>query len=195
MSTRILIDRLKVLISRKHAAQKNNDYASVMRTLNGDVIVTELSNGCCIVDDLFIKTFGHPAPTHGQHVVTFCKVLDGSYRVVNYLNYWVKDDACYIGGAITDKNILKNSISTPLLESITAQGGLSKLSIMYTVENQLRHISAVFGHTEVPRSLQVILEIGFVATTEPALYVKWAPGVSEQRKDELVAQAVAIGPF
>lgn len=195
MSTRIFIDRLKALCSRKHPAQKNNDYASVMRALNGDVIVTELSNGCCIVDDLFKQTFGHPAPTHGQHVVIFCKVPDGSYRVANYLNYWLKDDACYIGGAITDKNILKNSISKTLLEKITEQGGLSKLSIMYAVESQLQHISAVFGHTEVPRSLQVILDIGFVATAEPALYVKWAPNVSNQRKDELIAQAVAIGSF
>lgn len=195
MSSTTLLQRLKTVFSPSRASLRGCDYASVMQALQGDVVVTELDNGCCIVDDLFRRTFGHPAPTHGQHLVTFCKVQDGSYRVANYLNYWLKEDACYIGGAITDKEVLVNGISKTLLENITAQGGLSKLSIMYAVESQLKQVSAVFGHTEVPRSLQVILEIGFVETTEPALYVKWAPEVSKQRKDELLAQAIAIGAF
>lgn len=195
MAITTLLDRIKKAFSRQHSTTAVDNFTGIMQVFQGDVIVTELSNGCYIVDDLFKQTFGHPAPTHGNHVVVFCKVQDGSYRVANYLNYWVKDDACYIGGAITDKQVLKSSISTTLLETITAQGGLSKLSIMYTVENQLKQVSAIFGHTEVPRSLQVILELGFVATPEQALYVKWAPEVSEQHKNKLVTQAIAIGPF
>ena len=195
VSITTFIDHLKTVFPLKQVPNKITDYANVMRALSSDVVVTELSKGHCIVDELFIQTFGHCAPTHGQHVVVFCRIQDGSYRVANYLNYWVKDDACYIGGAITDKNILKKNISKALLEKITAQGGLSKLSIMYAVESQLKQVSAVFGYTEVPRSLQVILDIGFVATAEPALYVKWAPEVSQQRKDELLAQAIAIGAF
>lgn len=190
MSTCSFISRFRSILKKK-----TNDYAGTISTFRGDVVVTELSDGNHIVNNLFMQTFGHPAPSHGQHVLTFCKTQDGSYRVANYLNYWTKDDACYIGGAITDKHLLKNHINKHLLKAITASGGLSKLSIMYVVESQLKHVSAVFGHTEVPRSLQIILEIGFIATQEPSLYVKWAPNVSDINKNKLTAQAIAIGPF
>lgn len=179
----------------KEGSTALSSYAKAMADLQGDVIMAELENGSHIVDELFIRVFGHPAPTHGHHIVTFCRLDDGSYRVANYLNYWVKDDACYIGGAVTDRDLIKNKINKNLLEKIGEYGGLYPLSIMYMIEHHLAEVSAIFGHTSVPRALEVILGLGFVATEEPYLYVKWAPCVSKRNKNSLLAQAIEIGAF
>lgn len=195
MNFRCWIKKLLGTAPEKKGNSAPSTYAKAMADLQGDVIMAELENGSYIVDELFMRVFGHPAPTHGHHIVTFCRLDDGSYRVANYLNYWVKDGACYIGGAVTDKDLIKNKINKNLLTKIGEHGGLYPLSIMYMIEHHLGTVSAIFGHTSVSRALEVILGLGFIATGEPYLYVKWAPYVSKRNKKSLLAQAIEIGAF
>lgn len=195
MNIRCWIKKILGATPDKQQRSTSSLYAKAMADLKGDVIIAELENGSYIVDELFMQVFGHPAPTHGHHIVTFCRLDDGSYRVANYLNYWIKNGACYVGGAVTDRDLIKNKISKKLLVKISQYGGLYPLSVMHLLEHQLGPTSAIFGHTSVPRALEVILELGFVATDEPYLYVKWAPCVSERNKKSFLVQAKEIGDF
>lgn len=173
----------------------DNPYAAMLENLQGQIIVTEIYNGADVVDELFERVFGHPAPRHGIHVVTLCRMSDGSYRVANYLNYWFKEGACYIGGLVTDTAVVKHGISTALRKEIRQQGGFAKIAIMHVLDRHRDTAQAFFGHTSVPQVLKIIDTLGFVGTDQECLYVKWAEQVSERHKHELLAQARHVGAF
>jgi hypothetical protein len=183
----------KMFFQRKH--EKNNEYSDVLTVFKGDLIVTEILNGSDVVDELFLQVFGHPAPRHGIHVVTFCRMSDGSYRVANYLNYWIKGDACYIGGVITDKDLVRHQVSKELRSTIRQQGGFAKIAIMYVLDHNIDKVKVYFGHTAIPVILRIIDGLGFKSTDQDYLYAKWAPGVTAAQQRKLLAEAAKVGAF
>lgn len=190
-----IIDKIKKMMLSKYAIEKDNSYFEVINGLKDGVFVTEIENGIHIIDNIFMQVFGSLPPTHGNHVVTFCKMQDGSYRFANYLNYWIKDKCCYVGGAITDKDLMKTKVSSELRESINSHGGLAKIALMYVMDRTANNVDAVFVHSSVPRALEIILNFGFISTSEDFLYVKWSPGVTESIKKKLLLKAIKVGSF
>lgn len=182
----------KKIFQRKH---EKNEYANVLKAFKGNLIVTEILNGSDVVDELFLQVFGHPAPKHGFHVVTFCRMSDGSYRVANYLNYWIKGDACYIGGVITDKDLVRHHVSKELRKTIRQQGGFAKMAIIYVLDHNIDKVKVFFGHTAIPVILRIIDDLGFKSTDQDYLYAKWAPGVTAAQQRKLLAEAAKVGAF
>lgn len=197
MTAKMFFEKLKRLCSVFAVAQQvhDNAYAAMLENLQGQVIVTEIYNGADVVDELFERVFGHPAPRHGIHVVTLCRMSDGSYRLANYLNYWLQDGACYIGGLVTDTEVVKNGISKALRQAIRQQGGFAKIAIMHVLDRNSTMVKAFFGHTSVARVLQIIYELGFIDTEQECLYVKWTPHVAKHQKQALLALARKVGAF
>lgn len=175
--------------------KENRDYSAVLENLKQDIIITELANGSDVVDELFYKVFGHPAPRHGTHVVTFCRMSDGSYRVANYLNYWIQGDACYIGGVITDKDLVRHQVSKELRSAIRLQGGFAKIAIMYVLDQNIDKVKVFFGHTAIPIIVKIIDDLGFKSTDQDYLYAKWAPDMTARKQKKLLAEAAKVGAF
>lgn len=197
MTVNMFFKKLKHFFATRAATHQidYNAYSAMLENLHGQVIVTEICNGADVVDELFQQVFGHSVPRHGIHVVTLCRMSDGSYRLANYLNYWFQEGACYIGGLVTDTNVIKHGISKALRQAIRQQGGFAKIAIMHVLDRNRDTVKAFFGHTSVARVLQIIYELGFIDTDQECLYVKWATNVTKQQKKALLAQASKIGAF
>jgi hypothetical protein len=195
MSLNCVLENFKVFFLKNALPQRCSDYAAALQSLKGNVIVTEVSNGSDVVDELFYKVFGHSAPRHGNHVVTFCRMDDGSYRVANYLNYWIQGNACYIGGVITDKDLIRHHVSKELRAAIRQQGGFAKIAIMYVLDHNFDEVKVFFGHTSIPIILKIIAGLGFKSTDQEYLYAKWKPDMTVRQREKLLAQARKVGPF
>lgn len=195
MNVMAFLKKLQRLFTVPPVVRGYSDYTAALESLQGEVIVTEVPNGSDVVDGLFNKVFGHPAPRHGTHVLTFCRMGDGSYRVANYLNYWLKDGACYIGGVITDTDLIRHQLSKELRAAIRQQGGFAKIAIMYVLDRHCASAQVFFGHTSIPIILKIIDGLGFKSTEQDYLYAKWAPGVTVRQQKKLLAQARAVGAF
>ena len=199
MTIKILLKKFKHFFSVTQTAQPHSvsSYATMLAELQGQIIVTEIYNGADVVDELFQRVFGHSAPRHGIHVVTLCRMSDGSYRLANYLNYWLKDGACYIGGLVTDTAVVRHGISQTLRHAIRQQGGFAKIAIMHVLDTyrQCDEVQVIFGHTSVAQVLKIFAELGFIGTDQACLYAKWAPSVSAQQQKTLLTQARQVGAF
>ncbi|HUH58044.1 MAG TPA: hypothetical protein VL020_05980 [Pseudomonadales bacterium] len=194
MNLKRLVEKIKKQCL-KRSVQQRSDYATALENLKGNVIVTEVSNGSEVIDELFYKVFGHPAPRHGTQVVTFCRMNDGSYRVANYVNFWIREGACYIGGLVTDKDLFKHQVSKELQLAIREQGGLGKIAMMYVLERNSDKVDVFFGHTSIPRAIEIIDDLGFKNTEQEYLYAKWKPATSARQQKKLLAQAAKVGAF
>lgn len=195
MNVMTFLRKLQRMFLTQTVQHERGDYAATLENLQGNVIVTEVSNGSDVVDELFYKVFGHSAPRHGTHVLTFCRMSDGSYRVANYLNYWLQDDACYIGGVITDTDLIRHQVSKELRAAIRQQGGFAKIAIMYVLDRHVGTVKVFFGHTSIPIILKIIDGLGFKKTDQEHLYAKWAADATARQQKKLLAQASKVGAF
>jgi len=78
---------------------------------------------------------------------------------------------------------------------VNEAGGLLMQTLRYCFARFADDVEAFFGHCGDPRALEVVFDAGFAPSGIEHLIVRFPREVAAERRDELVRQAHAIGPF
>lgn len=157
--------------------------------------VTEVADGAWIAANLFRRKFGQSPPESGHHIVTFVQGTSGGLRAANYLHFWRHHSLGLLGGSCTDGNV-RRLITAEQAALIRSNGGLMALAMGYAHSRfAAEGIEAFFAYCGDSLSLQVLRQLGYESAAAPHLQVWWPAPLSRSRQAELVAEAMALGPF
>lgn len=160
------------------------------------VQVSEVDDGPFFAGELFRRKYGDPIPSFGHHVVAFYRRDDGALRVASYCHLWTQGAIGLIGGACTDGSVLR-AMQPRELALVNEAGGLLRqtLRFLFFTPRFADSVDAFFGHCGDMRAREVVFPAGFSETGIEHLIVRYPRDLPQERREQLVHQAHAIGPF
>jgi|SRR5579883_2638582 hypothetical protein len=165
-----------------------------MRDIDQFIVITEIDRGVEFAEPIFQRKYRTHAPDFPYHVVSFWKRGDGSFVPISYVHFWQRDRMMLIGGACTDGNVLRR-MSDAERAAIDAAGGVNLLATRYALRRYGPLCDVVFGHCGDARSFGILMRCGFQPAKAPYLIAYWPRLLDERRRQALIAEADAIGPF
>lgn len=159
------------------------------------IFIAEVSDAECFIGRLFGRKFGGPPPRdYGHHMVAFYVRGDGALLPASYLHVWMQGSIGLVGGGCTDGAVI--GAMTPEEQLLVAQaGGLLLQTLRYCFARFGPRLDAFFGHCGSDRALEVDLRAGFRRTHVPYLLERHNRELPNERQEELLRQAQAVGNF
>ncbi len=161
--------------------------------LDNLVAVSEVPDGQPLADPIFQRKYRASAPSHGHHVLVFCRV-EGDWVPASYINYLPHHGAMLVGGACTDGRVLAR-LPAEDQDRIRAVGGLMLQAVRYSEQRFEPRSIATFGHCGDVRSWSVLQRCGYVRLDDPHLIVRWNREPGRWRRARLLKSIEALGPF
>ena len=188
---------LKRLLGKKKSAmeiQKPPDPVSEFPQLDAFWQTTEVSAARFFINDLFQRKFQSDAPAFGHHWVSFYKGDDGACWPVTYVHASIYGPMILLGGAMTDREGLKQ-MKKEHREAIVDAGGCYYTALRHLFVNMADQCEAYMGLIADPRSLSVSCAAGFAPTGDEKLFAYFHRPTTPQRREELIRAALAFGEF
>ena len=164
------------------------------RRLAAFILVGEVERGDRFARALFQRKFGSPPPEFGHHLIAFHARADGTYACAAYLHLWTQGTIGLVGGGCTDGHVLR-AMSPAERAAIDASGGLLLQMLGFCFAKFEGGLEAFFGHCGDARAKEVDLRAGFEQTRSPLLLVRPNRPLSAERREELLRDVEAVGPF
>ena len=158
------------------------------------IAITEIDDGWRFADALFLRKYAHPAPRYPHHLGLFYRDADGRYELAHFLHFLPAREMALIGGACTDGDVVRR-MSDAQRAAVHASGGLMLQATRYGLAKFGAHKDAIFGHCGDARSFGVLMRAGFQPVDHPHLVVYWPRLLPEQRRQQLIDEADALGAF
>jgi len=156
--------------------------------------VCEVADGEFFAGQLLRCKLGASPPDIGHHMVAFYRQDDRTFLAASYLHLWTQGSIGLVGGGCTDGDVLR-TMNPRELELVNLAGGLLRQTLGFCFAHFEADLEAFFGHAGDPRAREVDLAAGFTETGLPHLLVRYNRALTETRRQALVEQAHAIGPF
>ncbi|MEE9412657.1 MAG: hypothetical protein V3V22_06345 [Methylococcales bacterium] len=157
--------------------------------------VTEVDNAELFITALFQRKFHCLPPDFQRHFIAFYKPDPKSSQVipVGYVHQTPYLDCYLCGGLVIDDRIYR-TMPNKQRQIIRQTGGIAELLLLYSF-SKLTDTKAIWGYVGDTKAEKVDLRVGFVHTTIKPIMVCWKQDLSQQEKDALLEQILAIGPF
>jgi len=165
-----------------------------MKRIEEFIVISEVAEGQRFAEPIFQRKYRTRAPDFPYHVVTFWQRDDGSLVPASYVHFWQRGDMLLIGGACTDGEVLRR-MSQDERDAIDAEGGLNLLATRYSLRRYGPQCDAIFGHCGDARSFGILMRCGFQPELDPYLIAYRPRALAEVRRQALIEEAHAIGPF
>ena len=160
----------------------------------GRFFICESSAGADVVNDLFTRKFGSPAPGHGHHIIAWYRNDWYSFLPVAYLNLLPFSGAMLVGGGCTDGQAFEHM--TPEHRSeIREAGGVLYYMLRFGFHRFAGECEAYFGHVGDPRAEEVDLQAGFRHTGHQNLVACFHKPITDDRKTELTEKVAQLRSF
>lgn len=194
MAIREHLKRLRIALRGSGSSPDAVESWSIDEELAPFVRVTLVDEGRFFAGSLFERKFGDSPPDMGHHMVAFYRKDERTFLTASYLHLWTQDTIGLIGGGCTDGNVLR-AMAPHELRAVNRAGGLLRQTLGYCFARFEANLDAFFGHCGDPRAKEVDLAAGFTETEVPNLLVRYNRELAADRRQELLSQADAIGPF
>jgi hypothetical protein len=156
--------------------------------------VSEVEPGEFFAGPLFRRKFGDPLPTFGHHMVAFYRRDESTFLAASYVHLWTQGTIGLVGGGCTDGRVLR-AMTPAELELVNQAGGLLRQTLRFCFARFESGLEAFFGHCGDRRAREVVFDAGFAESGLPHLIVRYNGDLAPARREALLQQAHAIGPF
>lgn len=159
------------------------------------ILISEVDDGRAFIEHIFRRKFRESAPSFSHHIVAFYKHSDDHLVPLSYVHFrpW-SDQLMLAGGGCTDGRgfALMSEAERAL---VTEAGGLLAQTQLFGFKKFANACDAFGGYCGDPRAWQVHMSVGYTPTEHPNLIVNWHKPLSVERREEIVRELHAIGPF
>ncbi len=157
--------------------------------------VTEVDNAELFVTALFQRKFHSPPPDFQRHFVAFYKSDPELNQItpIGYVHQTPYLDCHLCGGLVIDDRIYR-TIPSEQRQVIRHAGGIAELLLRYSF-SRLVDTKAIWGYVGDAKAEKVDLRVGFVHSKVKPIMVCWKQQLTQEEKNQLLEQIVAIGPF
>lgn len=159
------------------------------------ILISEVDDGPAFAGHVFQRKYRADAPDFPHHVVAFYKHADHHLVPITYVHFrpW-KGNLMLVGGACTDGRGFA-LMSEEHRALVTRAGGLMAQAQLYGFRKFGPRCDAFGGYCGDPRAWEVDMAVGYTPTPHKHLIVKWHKPLPDARRDEIIRELHAIGPF
>ena len=164
--------------------------------------VLRLANAEFFARDLFYDSFrtAFPAPPADSRAratwfqyVAFYRWSELHYEPVGFCN-WIRHGEVYLEGGLCVRRSFYRRLPRDHWLACKRRGGVAQI-MMEVAAGELADAAAWFGHCGDPKAQVVVSRVGYVATRHPHVIVKWFRDVGPRRRERLIEEIAALGPF
>lgn len=158
-----------------------------------NLIITEISE-TSLIDPLFRRKFGDPAPDSPSHVVALYRLNDWTWLPLSYTHFQRFETVILVGGACTDGNALR-ALPPGVADRIRDAGGSYLALLQWAFRRYADQCDAFFGYCGDARAEAVDLAAGFRKAGPKHLLIHTPNGLDPAAEAKLIARMAALGPF
>lgn len=158
------------------------------------VKIIKVSEAAFFIEDLFRRSFGDPPPTIPIHYVAFYKVAPSTFEAIGYYHVTPCGEYALVGGLCVNTGFYRKLWPKRQVGSRQRNRGVGEKLVRAACED-VRGEKAFFAYVGNPVSEAIIRRVGFVKTRHRYLMMKWLKPLSEDEKERIITEVVAIGPF
>lgn len=156
--------------------------------------VEEVADGAALAGDLFRRRYRLEIPDFPLHVVGFWVDDDGRRHPACYI-HWSRDGDILLGGGACSDDRLLRRLPADHRQALRGAGGIYRHTLVRSLALYADRCEALFGYSGDPLAIRETCAAGFEATGHPHLLVHFPRPLPAARRQALIAQAHAIGPF
>lgn len=165
----------------------NDDFDSPLR-------VVEVSDGRYFAGEIFRRKLGGTLPDYGRHLVAMYRHDPLRFTPLGYLNILRHDSAALVGGGSVDGRAFTD-IPEQACRNIRETGGVLYHLLTHAFSDMAGDFEAFFGYCGDARAEEVDLQAGFRHTRHPKLLANFHRPLDASRRDQLLDEIFALGPF
>lgn len=144
------------------------------------ITIIRVDNAAYFIGDLFKQAFGDPPPMTPIHYVAFYQVSPSMFEAIGYYHADHRGEYALAGGLCVDLRYRNRGIGEKLTRSVFADAGETK---------------AFFTYSGNPVSRAIAYRVGYEDAKPQHMLVRWLKRLSEEEKEKLTTEVVALGPF
>lgn len=161
---------------------------------NPELRVIEVSNGRFFAGEIFSRKLGGTLPDYGRHLVAFYRHDPLRFTPLGYLNILPHATVALVGGGSVDGRGF-GDIPESSRREIRETGGVLYRLLRHAFTEMADDFEAFFGYCGDARAEEVDLKAGFRYTRHPKLLANFHRSLEASRRDQLVDEIFALGPF
>lgn len=158
-----------------------------------NLVITEVSE-TRLIDPLFRRKFGDPAPDTPSHVVALYRLNDWTWIPLSYTHFQRFENVILVGGACTDGNALR-SLPPGVADRIRDAGGSYLALLCWAFRRYADECEAFFGYCGDARAEAVDLQAGFRKAGPKHLLIHTPKLLDPATESRLIERMAALGPF
>lgn len=158
-----------------------------------NLVITEISE-TALIDPLFRRKFGDPAPDFPIHVVALYRLNDWTWIPLSYTHFQRYESVILVGGACTDGNALR-ALPSGVADRIREAGGSYLALLRWAFERYANECEAFFGYCGDARAEAVDLQAGFRKAGPKHLLIHTPKPLDLVIESRLIERMAALGPF
>jgi len=159
-----------------------------------DFGVVEVSDGRFLAGEIFARKLGGSLPDYGRHLVAFYRHDPFRFTPLGYLNILPHATVALVGGGSVDGRAFANVPAQAGLD-IRDAGGVLYCLLTHAFTAMAADFEAFFGYCGDARAEEVDLKAGFDYTRHPRLLANFHRPVDRSRREQLIDEVFALGPF
>jgi len=167
---------------------------TIPESVRAFLTITEIDDARFLAGALFRRKYAQTPPEMPHHLAAFHRADDGTLRLAGYSHMRPFGEVYLSGGSCTDGDTIR-AMSAPHREALSAAGGVLFLILKYAFAKYAGECAAFFGHCGDARALEVTRAAGFVETGFQHVIAHFHTPLPDERRRELIAKVVALGPF
>jgi hypothetical protein len=155
--------------------------------------VIEVKDPKPFVGALFRRIFGGDPPEFPRHFVCLLHEGDGRIHVAGYVHFSLFESVWLAGGLVVDKAVY-GTVAKADLAQVGANGSIGEFTMAEGIR-QLGDDNPVFAYIGDARSVTVNLNIGYVRTHLPNVFVFWKRRFPPQVERAICDRVNRVAPF
>jgi len=156
--------------------------------------IIEVSDGRFLAGEIFQRKLGGTLPDYGRHLVAVYRHDPLRFAPLGYLNILGHRSVALVGGGSVDGRAFAD-IPAPECRDIREKGGVLFCLLRYAFTEMADDFEAFFGYCGDARAEEVDLQAGFRHTRHPKLLANYHRPLDAERRDRLLDDVFALGPF
>lgn len=153
----------------------------------------EVADATFYAGALFHSVFGAGIPTYPRHFVALYQVRPGELRTAGYVHFSCFESVYLVGGLVVDKSLYP-LIPPAHLAELGPRPSIGEYLMREGIA-ALGDSLAVFAFIGDRRSVEVNLNVGYVATHIDQLYAYWRRPLPEEVKRLAAERVFKLAPF
>lgn len=156
--------------------------------------VVEVSDGRFFAGEIFRRKLGGTLPDYGRHLLAVYRHDPLRFTPLGYLNILGHGSVALVGGGSVDGRAFAG-IPDQACRDIRESGGVLYRMLRHAFTEMADDFEAFFGYCGDARAEEVDLQAGFRYTRHPKLLANYHRPLNPERRDQLLEEVFALGPF